>query len=49
MYQYITTDGVNYYWVDIDSPTVSSGNTTISYTYTGYGRSAAMAMIFGGF
>ena len=49
MYEYITSDGTNYYWVDIDSPTVAVGNTTISYTYTGYGRSAAMAMVFGGF
>ena len=49
LYQYITTDGSNYYWIDIDSPTVTAGNTTISYTYTGYGRAAAHAMIFGGF
>jgi hypothetical protein len=49
MYEWITSDGTNYYWIDIDSPTVSVGNTTISYTYTGYGRAAAMAMVFGGF
>jgi len=49
MYQWITADGTNYYWIDIGSPTVTVGNTVISYTYTGYGRAAAHAMIFGGF
>lgn len=49
MYQWVTGDGTNYYWIDIGSPTVTVGNTTISYTYTGYGRAAAHAMIFGGF
>jgi len=49
MYQWVTSDGTNYYWIDIGSPTVTVGNTVISYTYTGYGRAAAHAMIFGGF
>ena len=49
LYQYLTSDGSNYFWLDVDSPTTSTGNTTISYTYTGYGRAVAHAMIFGGF
>jgi hypothetical protein len=49
LFQYLTADGTNYFWIDIDSPTVSSNTTTISYTYTGYGRAVAHAMIFGGF
>ena len=49
LFQYLTSDGSNYFWIDIDSPTVTASSTTISYTYTGYGRAAAHAIVFGGF
>lgn len=50
LYEFID-DGQGQVWVDIDTPTLSTQNNTITVnnTYTGYGRSAAMAIVFGGF
>lgn len=50
LYEYIS-DGVSEYWIDIGTPSLTTENTsiTVTNTYTGYGRSAAMAIVFGGF
>ena len=46
LYEYTTSDGTYYYWIDIQSPTASSN--AITFTGVSAGRSVAYALIFGG-
>jgi len=45
-YEYTTSDGVYYYWIDITSPAFSSN--AITFTGVSSGKAIAYALIFGG-
>ena len=47
LYEYTTTDGVYYYWIDITSPTAASTNAS-TVTGVSAGKAIAYALIFGG-
>ena len=47
LYEYTTSDGVYYYWIDIQSPTAVSSNAT-TVTGVSSGKAIAYALIFGG-
>jgi hypothetical protein len=47
LYEYTTSDGVYYYWIDITSPSVASSNAT-TVTGVSSGKAIAYALIFGG-
>jgi hypothetical protein len=47
LYEWTTTDGVYYYWIDITSPTAASTNAS-TVTGVSAGKSIAFALIFGG-
>jgi hypothetical protein len=46
LYEYSTSDGVYYYWIDIVSPAYSSN--AITFTGVSSGKAIAYALIFGG-
>jgi len=47
LYEWTTSDGVYYYWIDIQSPSVASSNA-ITVTGVSTSKSIAFALIFGG-
>ena len=46
LYEYTTTDGVYYYWIDMASPAFSSN--AITFTGVSSGKAIAFSLIFGG-
>ena len=46
LYEYTTSDGVYYYWIDITSPAFSSN--AITFTGVSSGKAIAFSLIFGG-